>query len=131
MAPSTSHFSQRTRHSAWRGGVPYWRGWRVVHMPRWMQTSTTRWLQVCLSSFNNRRLWYHRPLEQCQTYKVKMLAKNTFIRGLFFQLLFGLRPRYQEASRHPGNKFKKLFSNGPFPASFSLFSSFPQIVNSK
>ena len=26
-------------------------------MPRWMQTSTTRWLRVCLSSFNNRSLW--------------------------------------------------------------------------
>ena len=27
----------------------------------WMQTSTTRWLRVCLSSFNNRSLW-HRTL---------------------------------------------------------------------
>ena len=27
-------------------------------MPRWMQNSTTRWLRGCVSSFNNRRLWY-------------------------------------------------------------------------
>ena len=32
--------------------MPYWRVWGVVDMPRWMQTSTTRWLHVCLSSFN-------------------------------------------------------------------------------
>ena len=31
-------------------------GWGGVYMPRWMQTSTTRWLHICLSSFNNRRL---------------------------------------------------------------------------
>ena len=23
-----------------------WRGWDAVHMPHWMQTSTTRWLRV-------------------------------------------------------------------------------------
>ena len=26
-------------------------------MPHWMQTSTTRWLHGCVSSFNNRSLW--------------------------------------------------------------------------
>ena len=53
VAPSTGHFSQWMRHRAWRG-------WGAVHMPRWMQTSTTRWLRVCLSSFNNRSLWLKR-----------------------------------------------------------------------
>ena len=33
--------------------MPYWRGWGAVHMTHWMQTSTTRWLRGCLSSFNN------------------------------------------------------------------------------
>ena len=37
-------------------GVPYVRGWGAVHMPRSMQTSTTRWLHGCVSSFNNRLL---------------------------------------------------------------------------
>ena len=46
-------FLQQIRHMAWRG-------WVVVHMPHWIQTSTTRWLCVCLSSFHNRRLWYHK-----------------------------------------------------------------------
>ena len=35
-----------------------WRGWGTVHKPRWMQISTIRWLRGCLSSFNNRCLWY-------------------------------------------------------------------------
>ena len=39
--------------------MPCWREWGAVHMPCWMQTSTTRWLCVCLSSFNNSRLWLH------------------------------------------------------------------------
>ena len=34
-------------------------GWDAVHMPPLMQTSTTRWLCGCVSSLNNRRLWYH------------------------------------------------------------------------
>ena len=38
------------------GGVPYWRGGGAVHMPRWMQNSTSRWLRACVSSFNNRCL---------------------------------------------------------------------------
>ena len=29
----------------------------AVHMPHWMQTSTTRWLCGCVSSFNSRSLW--------------------------------------------------------------------------
>ena len=39
------------------GGGPYWRWWGSIHMPHWMQTSTTRWLHGCVSSFNNRSLW--------------------------------------------------------------------------
>ena len=35
-----------------RGGVPYWRWWDAVQIPHWMRTSTTRWLHVCLSSFD-------------------------------------------------------------------------------
>ena len=38
--------------------MPCWRGLVTVHMPRWMQTSTTRWLRGCVSSFNNRILCY-------------------------------------------------------------------------
>ena len=34
-----------------------WRGWGAVHMPRWKRTSTTRWLHICLCSFNNGSLW--------------------------------------------------------------------------
>ena len=30
----------------------------AVHMPCWMQNSTSRWLCSCVSSFNNRRLWF-------------------------------------------------------------------------
>ena len=37
-----------------------WRGCGVVHMPRWMQNSTSRWLRGCVSSFNNRhRMLFH------------------------------------------------------------------------
>ena len=35
-----------------------WVQWTCLDMPRGMQTSTTRWLRVCLSSFNNRSLWF-------------------------------------------------------------------------
>ena len=40
------------------GGVPCWRWCGSVHMPRLMQTSTIRWLCGCVSSFNNRSLWF-------------------------------------------------------------------------
>ena len=39
------------------GGVPYWRVCGAVHMPFWMQNSTsTRWPGGCVSSFDNRHL---------------------------------------------------------------------------
>ena len=47
MGLSTGHL-QGMRHRASRG---------AVDTPRWLQTSTTRWLHVCLSSCNNRSLW--------------------------------------------------------------------------
>ena len=56
VAPSIGHFLRQLMHRTWRGWVPYWRGGGAVHMPRWKQTSTTRWLCVCLSSFNNTSL---------------------------------------------------------------------------
>ena len=52
MAPSPSHFLQQIRQSALNG-------WGAVHMPRWMQTSTFRWLRGCLSSFNNTSLFQY------------------------------------------------------------------------
>ena len=30
----------------------------ALHKPRSLQDLAGRWLRVCLSSFNNRRLWY-------------------------------------------------------------------------
>ena len=48
VAPSTGYFLQQMWHKL--GG----RGWGAVHNPCWMQTSTTRWLHGCFSSFNNR-----------------------------------------------------------------------------
>ena len=33
-------------------GVPYWRG-GAVHMPCWIENTTSRWLCVCVSSLNN------------------------------------------------------------------------------
>ena len=36
--------------------------WSAEHMPHWMQTSTTRWLRGCLSSFNKRSLCSSRHL---------------------------------------------------------------------
>ena len=42
--------------------MPYWLGLGAVHMPCWMQTSTTRWLRGIVSSFNNRCLWYYLPI---------------------------------------------------------------------
>ena len=32
----------------------------AVHMPRWVQNSTSKWLSDCLSSFANRRQWWRR-----------------------------------------------------------------------
>ena len=47
VATSTILLLQRTRHSPWRGSCAKYEGVGAVHMPLWMQTSTTRWLHGC------------------------------------------------------------------------------------
>ena len=57
VAPSSGHFLQQTRHRAWRG-------LGAVHMPHWMQNSTSRWLRGCVSCFNNKSLWHNNERSQ-------------------------------------------------------------------
>ena len=58
MAPSTSIFLQWIGYSAWRVCVAYWRGCVWHFGGGGCSTYAPLDLDGCVSSFNNRRLWY-------------------------------------------------------------------------
>ena len=91
------------------GGVPCWRGWGTVimpDMPHWMQTSTTRWLRGCVSSFNNRSLCpltLHSGVEICPWSENEEESKKKVFEWIFILAKTKVRTFLQKQLRD--NKF--------------------------
>ena len=63
-----------------------WRGWVAVHKLCWMQTSTTRWLCGCLSSFNSRSLCPY--LCQCCCLSIYAESLTKIFASIWLQTFF-------------------------------------------